>query len=229
MNLDENEIDKFNQNAEKWWDVEGELRTLHHINPARLDFISDFTELAGKKVLDVGCGGGILSESMAKAKANVLGIDLAEAALKVAEEHAAPQALDLAYEKISVEGHAEQSAQYDIITCMEMLEHVPDPKSIVLSIGQLIKPGGWVFLSTINRTAKAYALAIVAAEYVLRLIPKKTHDYDKFIKPSELNKWLREAGLKLEVIKGLHYNPLSKKASLNSDTSVNYLLACRKV
>lgn len=228
-NIDLNEIEKFNQNAKRWWDKNGELRTLHHINPIRLQFIQDHTDINKKQILDVGCGGGILSERMAQETATVHGIDLAEAALDVARDHASAQSLELSYEATPIEAHAEaKPAHYDIVTCMEMLEHVPDPKSIIDAIATLIKPGGWVFLSTLNRTFKAYCLAILGAEYVLNIVPKKTHDYDKFIRPSELSHWLREAGLKVESLKGMHYNPLTKNATLSDDVSVNYLLACRK-
>lgn len=225
-NIDSDEVSKFDRMAARWWDPKGEFRPLHELNPVRLRFISGHVVLAGAKVLDVGCGGGILSEAMAKAGASVTGIDMAEKALNVARLHAADSGLEIGYHAGTAEAHLEKHAgEYDIVTCLELLEHVPDPASLVTSCAQLARPGGRVFFSTINRTMKAYALAVVGAEYIMRLLPKGTHDYEKFIKPSELSAWSRDAGLNLIEQAGMHYNPVFGSASLNNNVDVNYL-AC---
>jgi len=228
-NVDLLELDKFSQLAHRWWDPNSEFKPLHEINPLRLGYIDRLAGLEGKTVLDVGCGGGILSESMAGLGAHVTGIDLGDKALKVAKLHLLESGKQVTYRKIAVEALAkEQSHHYDVVTCMEMLEHVPSPASIVHSCAQLVKPGGWVFFSTINRNPKAFLLAIVGAEHVLKLLPKGTHEYARFIRPSELAHWIREAGLDLEGSRGMEYNPLTQRFRLTSDTSVNYLFACRK-
>lgn len=230
VNADPQELAKFSELAHKWWDTESEFRPLHQINPLRLDWIEGHVRLAGKRVVDVGCGGGILSDAMARRGAEVLGIDLATRALKVAQLHALEANTEsVTYREIAVEDLAMESPEhFDVVTCLEMLEHVPDPASVVRACAALAKPGGWVFFSTINRNAKAFALAIVGAEYALRLLPKGTHEYARFIRPSELAGWAREASLDAEGMRGLSYNPLSKRYRLGADTGVNYLLACRK-
>jgi 2-polyprenyl-6-hydroxyphenyl methylase/3-demethylubiquinone-9 3-methyltransferase len=230
VNADPQELAKFSELAHKWWDTESEFRPLHQINPLRLDWIEGQVRLAGKRVVDVGCGGGILSDAMARRGAEVLGIDLATRALKVAQLHALEANTEsVTYREIAVEDLARESPEhFDVVTCLEMLEHVPDPASVVRACAALAKPGGWVFFSTINRNAKAFALAIVGAEYALRLLPKGTHEYARFIRPSELAGWAREAGLDAEGMRGLSYNPLTKRYRLGADTGVNYLLACRK-
>ncbi len=229
-NADPQELAKFSELAHLWWDPDSEFRPLHRINPLRLDWIDGSAHLAGKRVLDVGCGGGILSESMARRGARVLGIDLAVKPLRVAELHAleaGTQAVE--YREVAVETLAGESPEtFDVVTCMEMLEHVPDPASIVQACGRLAKPGGWLFFSTINRNPKAFAFAIVGAEHLLRLLPKGTHEYAKFIRPSELAGWCRSAGLELAATRGMQYNPLTERYWLSADTSVNYLFACRK-
>jgi 2-polyprenyl-6-hydroxyphenyl methylase/3-demethylubiquinone-9 3-methyltransferase len=229
-NADPQELEKFGELAHKWWDTEGDFKPLHRINPLRLDWIAQRTPLHGKTVLDVGCGGGILAEAMARRGANVLGIDLSVKPLKVARLHAMESGLSgLEYREVAVEAlAAERPAGFDTVTCMEMLEHVPDPSAIVAACGRMLKPGGWAFFSTINRNAKAFAFAIVAAEHVLKLLPKGTHEYAKLIRPSELAAWCRSAGLDVEEMRGLEYNPLGQRYRLSSDTSVNYLVACRK-
>ena len=228
-NVDQSEIDKFAGLAQTWWDPNGEMAPLHVINPVRLRYVQQRRKLAGLKVVDVGCGGGILSESMAAAGAEVLGIDLAEDSLQVAEQHANENAVSLAYRKITVEELAEaQSGQFDVVTCMEMLEHVPDPASVIQACARLAKPGGDVFFSTLNRNPKSYALSILGAEYILGLLPRGTHDYAKFIKPSELERWARDAGLSLADVSGLIYNPLLKHARLGRDVDVNYLMHCKR-
>ena len=230
INADPRELAKFGDLAHRWWDPTGEFRPLHQINPLRLDWIDSLACLAGKSVLDVGCGGGILAEAMAARGAQVLGIDLSTKPLKVAQLHALESgqaALD--YREISAEAlAAEAPARFDVVTCMEMLEHVPEPASVVSACAALVKPGGWVFFSTINRNAKAFVFAIVGAEHVLELLPKGTHEYARFIRPSELSRWTREAGLAIEQFKGLQYNPLTARYWLSDDTSVNYLVACRR-
>ncbi len=230
VNADPQELAKFSDLAHKWWDTESEFRPLHQINPLRLDWIERHVRLAGKRVVDVGCGGGILSDAMARRGAEVLGIDLASRALKVAQLHALEaQTQSVSYREVAVEQlAAEQPGHFDVVTCMEMLEHVPDPSSVVRACAAAAKPGGWVFFSTINRNAKAFAFAIVGAEYALGLLPKGTHEYARFIRPSELATWAREAGLDADGLQGLSYNPLTRRYALGVDTGVNYLLACRK-
>jgi len=228
-NADPAEVEKFSQLAHKWWDPNSEFKPLHDINPLRLSYIDRHAGLAGKTVLDVGCGGGILSESMAGLNANVSGIDLSDKALQVARLHLLESGRQVEYRKIAVEDlAASQPGHYDVITCMEMLEHVPDPQSVVTACAKLAKPGGWVFLSTLNRNPKSYLFAVIGAEYVLKLLPRGTHDYDKFIKPSELAQYCRNANLSVIDLTGMSYNPLSQVYSLGSDTSVNYMVACRR-
>ncbi|MDD2722180.1 MAG: bifunctional 2-polyprenyl-6-hydroxyphenol methylase/3-demethylubiquinol 3-O-methyltransferase UbiG [Gallionella sp.] len=228
-NADPVEIEKFSQLAHKWWDPQSEFKPLHDINPLRLNYIDRIASLAGKSVLDVGCGGGILSESMAGLQADVTGIDLSDKALKVAKLHLLESGRQVNYRKISVEDMAaEQPGQFDIVTCMEMLEHVPNPDSVIAACAKLVKPGGWVFLSTLNRNPKAYLLAVIGAEYVMNMLARGTHDYAKFIKPSELAQSCRNAGLNLTDLTGMSYNPISKIYSLGRDTDVNYLVACRR-
>jgi 2-polyprenyl-6-hydroxyphenyl methylase/3-demethylubiquinone-9 3-methyltransferase len=227
-NIDPQEIKAFDAQASDWWDLQGPFKTLHAINPLRLGFITNATSLSGKHVIDVGCGGGILAEGMAKQGSVVTGIDMAEQSLQIAREHAERQKLNIAYEHTTVEEKALTSPkQFDIVTCMEMLEHVPDPASIIQACATLVKPDGHLFFSTINRNAKAYLLAILGAEYCLKLLPKGTHTYEKFIKPSELASWLRPANLTITAITGIGYNPLTKQYSLTQDTDVNYLIHCR--
>ena len=229
MNADQTEIDKFSALAHRWWDPSSEFKPLHAINPLRLAWIQEHVSISGKKVLDVGCGGGILAESMAVAGAQAKGIDLSEKALKVADLHSLESGVQVKYEYISAEDLAKKEAgQYDVVTCMEMLEHVPDPLSIIKSCAALVKPGGKVFFSTLNHNPKSYLFAIIGAEYILRILPKGTHDYKKFIKPSELNEFIREAGLELNELIGLSYNPITEVYSLGRDTDVNYLMATTK-
>lgn len=229
-NFDPAELAKFSDLAHRWWDKDSEFRPLHEINPLRLDWIDAVTPLKGKRVLDVGCGGGILADAMARKGASVLGIDLASKALKVAQLHALEaQTEGVQYCEISAEALAvEQPGSFDVVTCMEMLEHVPDPSSIVKACAALVKPGGHVFFSTINRNAKAFLFAIVGAEYLLNMLPRGTHEYAKLIKPSELASYCRAAGLDLQQAKGMEYNPLTRHYWLSADTSVNYLLATQK-
>ena len=227
MNADPQELAKFSELAHRWWDPSSEFKPLHEINPLRLGWIDGIARLQGKSVLDVGCGGGILAEAMAQLGAHFKGIDLAEKALKVAMLHLLESRLDVNYEEISAERLAQREpAQYDVLTCMEMLEHVPDPASTVGACAQLVKPGGHVFFSTINRNPKSYLFAVIGAEYVLRLLPRGTHDYAKFLKPSELAQHCRAAGLSLRSVIGMSYNPLTKVYELNDDASVNYLMHC---
>ena len=228
LNVDPLELEKFNQLAHHWWDPNSEFKPLHEINPLRLNYIDRLASLEGKTVLDVGCGGGILSEGMAGRGAHVTGIDLGAKAIKVAKLHLLESGMQVTYRKISVEGLAkEQPHHYDIVTCMEMLEHVPDPASIVRSCAKLAKPGGSVFFSTINRNPKSYLFAVLGAEYVLNLLPKGTHDYAKFIKPSELARMARAAELNVEELVGMTYNPITKVYALEHDTDVNYIMAFR--
>lgn len=230
LNADPAELAKFSELAHRWWDPESEFRPLHQINPLRLEWIDAQASLAGKRVLDVGCGGGILSDSMARKGANVTGIDLASKALRVARLHALEASTpNIEYREISAEAlAAEEPGSFDVVTCMEMLEHVPDPASVVKACATLVKPGGWVFFSTINRNAKAFLFAIVGAEYVLGLIPRGTHEYAKLIRPSELASHARAAGLDLVQTRGMEYNPVTRHYWLSCDTSVNYLFATRK-
>ncbi|MBC3875319.1 bifunctional 2-polyprenyl-6-hydroxyphenol methylase/3-demethylubiquinol 3-O-methyltransferase UbiG [Undibacterium flavidum] len=229
VNVDPSEIQKFSDLAHRWWDPSSEFKPLHEINPLRLEWINNLAPLAGKKVIDIGCGGGILAESMARKNAQVTGIDLSDKALKVADLHSLESGVQVRYEKISAEDIAEREAgQYDIVTCMEMLEHVPNPASVIRACTKLVKPGGKVFFSTINRNPKAYLFAIIGAEYLLQMLPKGTHDYEKFITPAELTQDIRNADLIVDAMKGMSYNPLTKIYSLNQDTSVNYLVACSR-
>lgn len=228
MNVDTLEIQKFSELAHKWWDLNSEFKPLHEINPLRLQFIDDIASLQGKKVLDVGCGGGILSESLFFKGAEVTGIDLGEKALNVAKLHQLESGAKVDYQLIAVEALAEISPHsFDVITCMEMLEHVPNPNAIVAACAKLVKPNGFVFFSTINRNPKAYLQAVIGAEYILNMLPKGTHDYSKFIKPSELSSWAREAGLNIEGMRGLVYNPITKIYRLSEDVSVNYMMCTR--
>ena len=230
MNVDQSEIAKFSALAHRWWDQNSEFKPLHAINPLRLGWIKCFVELNGKRALDVGCGGGILAEALAESGAQTTGIDLSEKALKVAELHALESGAQVNYQAISAESLAlTEPARFDVVTCMEMLEHVPDPASVVRACATLAKPGATLFFSTLNRNPKSYLFAIIGAEYLLRLLPKGTHDYRKFITPSELGHFVRDAGLEIIGIKGLSYNPITQIYSLTNDTAVNYLIATRKV
>ena len=229
INADEIELKKFGELAHKWWDKNSEFKPLHEINPLRLNYIDSLVDLKDKRVLDVGCGGGILSESIYFKGANVTGIDLGEKALNVAKLHQLESGAKVDYRLVSVEQLAsEQAASFDVVTCMEMLEHVPDPSSIVRACAQLVKPGGHVFFSTINRNAKSFLFAIVGAEYVLNLLPRGTHEYAKFIRPSELARDCREAGLEWQNTRGMEYNPLTRRYWLSGDTSVNYMVATQR-
>jgi 2-polyprenyl-6-hydroxyphenyl methylase/3-demethylubiquinone-9 3-methyltransferase len=224
-NVDPAEIARFDAAASRWWDPQGEMRPLHDLNPVRLEYVERAGKLQGLKVLDVGCGGGLLAEAMARKGATVTGLDLADDLLQVARLHALEAGVTLDYLLEAAETHAEHHAgEYDVVTCMEMLEHVPDPTQVIAALGQLVKPCGHVFVSTLNRTLKAYALAVVGAEYVLRLLPTGTHTYEKFIRPSELRDWARSAGLGVLDIAGLDYDPFTRKAKLTRDASVNYLM-----
>jgi 2-polyprenyl-6-hydroxyphenyl methylase/3-demethylubiquinone-9 3-methyltransferase len=228
-NVDRAELEKFSALASRWWDPNSEFRPLHQINPLRLDWIDQLAQVKGKRIVDVGCGGGILAESMARLGATVKGIDLAEKPLKVAQLHGLESGIKVDYEAIAAEALAEREAgQYDIVTCMEMLEHVPQPSETIAACSRLVKPGGWVFFSTINRNPKSFLFAIIGAEYVLRILPKGTHEYAKFIKPSELADAARDAGLDLKEMLGMGYNPITQVYSLTRDTSVNYLMAYRR-
>lgn len=229
MNVDQSEIAKFSALAHRWWDPNSEFKPLHAINPLRLSWMKSFVNFEGKKVVDIGCGGGILAESIAQSGADTTGIDLSEKALKVAELHALEVGANLTYRAISAEDLAqEQAGQYDVVTCMEMLEHVPDPASVVRACAALCKPGGTLFFSTLNRNPKSYLFAIIGAEYILRLLPKGTHEYAKFIKPSELVHFTRAANLEMLGIKGLGYNPITQVYSINDNVDVNYMIAVRK-
>ncbi len=228
-NVDTAELQKFGDLAHRWWEPTGEMRPLHELNPLRLDWVDRLASLPGKSVLDVGCGGGILAESMARRGATVLGIDLSVKPLRVAELHAMESGVRVDYREVSAEALAtEQPGRFDVVTCMEMLEHVPDPAQTMAACATLVKPGGWVFASTINRNPKAFLLAIVGAEYVLNLLPRGTHEYEKFIKPSELAAFARAAGLDIAEVTGLTYNPLTRLFTLGADTGVNYMMALRK-
>jgi 2-polyprenyl-6-hydroxyphenyl methylase/3-demethylubiquinone-9 3-methyltransferase len=227
MNADPAELEKFSQLASRWWDPHGEFRPLHEINPLRLDWIDERAPLAGKRVLDVGCGGGILAEAMAGRGARVTGIDLAEKPLRVAELHLLQSKAQVAYEQVSTEEYASRHAgEFDVVTCMELLEHVPQPAAMVAACAKLVRPGGQVFFSTINRNPKSYLFAVVGAEYILRLLPKGTHDYQRFIKPSELSRFARDADLRVAELIGMTYNPLTQRYRLEADCDVNYLLRC---
>ena len=230
LNVDRAEVAKFEALASRWWDRESEFKPLHDINPLRTNYIDRHASLAGKKVLDVGCGGGILSEAMAQRGAYVTGIDMGEAPLNIAKLHALESGISVKYQQIPVEQLAEEMpASFDVVTCLEMLEHVPDPASIIQACYKLVKPGGMVFFSTINRNPKAYAMAIIGAEYIMRMLPAGTHDYDKFIKPSELTRWCRAADLSVLDMTGMIYNPLTQEYSLkDQDVDVNYLVATRR-
>ena len=224
LNVDPNEIAKFEELASRWWDAQGEFKPLHEINPLRLHYIDERANIQGKKVLDVGCGGGILSESMAQRGARVTAIDMGKAPLSVARLHAMESDVEVDYQQITVEElAAKMPGEFDTVTCMEMLEHVPDPASVINACCQLVKPGGSVFLSTINRNPKSYLFAIVGAEYILNMLPKGTHDYEKFIRPSELDEWARQSQLELKDITGMTYNPLTKSYKLGRDVDVNYM------
>jgi 2-polyprenyl-6-hydroxyphenyl methylase/3-demethylubiquinone-9 3-methyltransferase len=229
-NVDHAEISKFEELAARWWDPNSEFKPLHDINPLRLDYVDQRAGLSGKEVLDVGCGGGILSESMAVRGAHVTGIDMGEAPLRVAELHTLESGVEVDYRRIPVESlAAERPHSFDIVTCMEMLEHVPDPSSVIAACATLVKPGGHVFFSTINRSPRSYFMAIIGAEYVLKLLPRGTHDFSRFIRPSELDRWIRSAGLRADHITGMTYNPLFGTYRLTeSDVDVNYLVTCRR-
>lgn len=230
VNADPAELAKFSELAHRWWDLESEFRPLHEINPLRLEWLDSIAPVAGRKVLDVGCGGGILADAMARKGAEVLGIDLADKALKVAQLHALEAGTrGVKYREVSVEAlAAEQPESFDIVTCMEMLEHVPQPASVVKACADLVKPGGWVFFSTIHRNLKSFALAIVGAEYVLGMLPRGTHEYRKLIRPSELAAYCRAANLDLRQTRGLEFNPVTRRYWLSNDTGVNYMFATRK-
>lgn len=227
-NVDHAEVGKFEELASRWWDPHSEFKPLHEINPLRLNYIDQHANLNGKKVLDVGCGGGILAESMAQRGATVMGIDMGEAPLQVAQLHKLESGVEVDYLHITAEELAEEMpGSFDVVTCMEMLEHVPDPGSVIAACARLVKPGGELFFSTINRNPKSYLFAIVGAEYVLRLLPRGTHDFAKFIRPSELEAWTRAAELELKELTGMSYNPFSKQYSLGDDLDVNYMAWCK--
>jgi 2-polyprenyl-6-hydroxyphenyl methylase/3-demethylubiquinone-9 3-methyltransferase len=230
FNVDPAELAKFEALASRWWDPESEFKPLHALNPIRMNYLDSYVNVAGLRVVDIGCGGGILTETLAKRGGIVTGIDMTDAPLQVARLHAMDQDIkQLTYRQMTAEQLAdEEPGQYDVVTCMEMLEHVPDPASVVAAVNKLLKPGGWGFFSTINRNPKAWLLAVVGAEYVLKLLPKGTHDYKKFIRPGELSKWTRQADLKTVDFRGLRYNPLNNSFKLTNDVSVNYLMASRK-
>jgi 2-polyprenyl-6-hydroxyphenyl methylase / 3-demethylubiquinone-9 3-methyltransferase len=229
-NVDAQELAKFSELAHRWWDPQSEFRPLHEINPLRLEWIDGLAALRGKQVLDVGCGGGILAEAMANRAGHVTGIDLAAKPLGVARLHAMEAGVaNLDYREIATEALAATSpASFDVVTCMEMLEHVPDPAAVVQACATLVRPGGWTFFSTLNRNPKSFLFAIIGAEYVLRLLPRGTHEYARFIRPSELARWSRDSGLALQGSRGMEYNPLTKRYWLSENTSVNYMIACRK-
>ena len=225
QNVDPAELAKFDALAARWWDKDGDFRPLHQINPLRLDWIRQHVDLSGRSIVDIGCGGGILAESMAEAGAHVTGIDMAEGPLSVARLHQIESGIEVDYRQSTAEQlAAAEAGTYDVVTCLEMLEHVPDPSAVIRSCAELLKPGGHVFFSTINRNPKSFVFAIVGAEYILNLLPKGTHEYDKFIRPSELEQWARDAGLELTDSIGLHYNPLTREYSLGANVDVNYLM-----
>jgi 2-polyprenyl-6-hydroxyphenyl methylase / 3-demethylubiquinone-9 3-methyltransferase len=229
LNVDPTEIARFEAAASRWWDPQGEMKPLHDLNPVRLQYVERAGPLAGRKVVDVGCGGGLLAEAMARKGAVVTGIDLADDLLQVARLHALEAAVEVDYLLASAEAHAaDHAGAYEIATCMEMLEHVPDPTAVVDALARLVRPGGHVFISTLNRTLKSYAMAVIGAEYVLRLLPAGTHTYEKFIRPSELRQWARAAGLRVLDIAGLDYDPFSRRTQLTADASVNYLMHLRR-
>jgi len=229
QNVDPAELAKFSDLAHRWWDPAGEFRPLHELNPLRLAWIAGHAPLEGRAVLDVGCGGGILAEAMARRGARVTGIDMADKPLKVAELHLLESGAEVRYENASAEQYAEAHAgAFDVLTCMEMLEHVPDPQSALAACARLLKPGGRAFFSTINRNPKAYLFAVIGAEYLLKLLPRGTHDYSRFIRPSELARWCRDAGLRTVELAGMTYNPLTRRYRLGADCDVNYLLACAR-
>ena len=229
-NIDPNEVAKFEALATSWWDSEGESKPLHDLNPFRLAYIEQYCDLDQKQIIDVGCGGGILSEALAKKGAIVTGIDAGKLPLDIAKLHAIESELTIDYQHITAEQKAEQSAgQYDIVTCMEMLEHVPDPVSVINACAQLVKPGGHLFFSTLNRHPKSYLFAILGAEYIMQMLPKGTHDYQRFIRPSELASWCRQATLSVQDISGLSYKPLTKTFQLSDDVKVNYLMHCQRL
>ena len=229
QNVDLNELSKFDDLAKSWWDKSGDFKPLHEINPLRMAYINERTCLEGQHLLDVGCGGGILSEALAAAGAVVTGIDMAAKPLQVARLHKYESELEIDYQLTSIESYAaDHAGQFDVITCMEMLEHVPSPASVIAACERLLKPGGQLFLSTINRNAKAYLLAVLGAEYVLRMLPKGTHDYSRFIKPSELARWLRQSGFALLDVSGMGFNPISRVYKIGRDTDVNYLIYAEK-
>ena len=226
-NVDKAEVDKFSRLAEQWWDPQGKFRPLHMLNPLRLEYIQENSPVAGMTILDVGCGGGILSESLAQENANVIGLDVSEASLQVANLHLQESNLDVHYVRSTVEDYAENNdAQFDIITCMELLEHVPDPVSTIKACSQLIKSGGSLYFSTLNRTFKSWIFGIVGAEYVLNMLPRGTHEHNKFIRPSELNQWCRSAGIRMQSLIGLQYNPLNQSFRRTSGVEVNYIAHC---
>ena len=228
-NHDPAEIARFDATAQRWWDLQGEFRPLHVLNPVRLDYVDEKASLRGKRVLDVGCGGGILTEAMARRGAQVTGIDLAPQTIEVAELHALESQLTIRYVREAAEAHAAHSAgAYDVVTCMEMLEHVPEPESVLRALHDLVRPGGDVFVSTLNRNLKSYLMAVIGAEYVLNMLPRGTHTYDRFIKPSELSRWARAAGLSVLDIAGLAYDPIRHTASRTGDVAVNYMMHLRR-
>ncbi len=228
-NVHQHEIEKFGSQAERWWDPQGEFKTLHDVNPLRIRFIQDYADLQGKRIVDVGCGGGILTEGLAKLGADALGIDLSEDLIDIADLHGLESGVKASYKKISAEALAEQEPEgFDHVTCMEMLEHVPDPGSIIAACAKMVKPGGMIFFSTLNRVPKAYLLAIVAAEHILKMVPKGTHEYKTFIKPSELSQTARQAGLDLQGMVGIEYNPFNKRFRLGKDIDVNYIAAFKR-
>lgn len=230
MHFDQREINKFNNLAHEWWDLDGKFKTLHHINPTRLDFIKRHTSLTQKQVIDIGCGGGILAESMAQLNGIVTAIDLAPQSIEIAKLHLHESNLQVNYQCINIEDFAlEHPNSFDILTCMEMLEHVPEPSFIIENCAKLLKPGGIAFFSTMNRNLKSYILGVIAAEYLLRLVPKGTHEYQKFLQPAELNKLLKKFDLEIIDISGIKYNPLNNVATLDKDIDINYILACKKL